>query len=261
MIQVQALIQQAEILGSGYYHFELLAPAIAEQAVPGQFIEVRVAESDSLDPLLARPISIYRIDRQAGTVAFIFKAVGRGTGMLAAKQTGELLTVFGPVGNGFQVPESARNIALIAGGVGMPPMYCLAQKLVQERPGCRINLFYGGRSRSDLLELARWNALGIELFPVTEDGSYGGQGLVTTALLAKLGETPFDFLAACGPTPMLQAVQRIGLEAEIAGQVSLESYMACGVGACLGCVCKSKHGYSRVCVDGPVFDLKEVDLE
>ena len=260
MIQQEALILETALLSAGYYRLKLLAPDIADQALPGQFIQIRAADDGSLDPLLARPISLYRIDPQKGSVSIIVKTVGRGTAQLVAKQRGELLKVWGPLGNGFAVPEAARSLALVAGGVGMPPLFGLAEQLRRERPELQLELFYGGRTQRDLLELDQWEAAGIPVRAVTEDGSYGERGLVTAALQKRLAEQNYDFLAACGPAPMLQAVRQLALAAGIPGQLSLEAYMACGVGACLGCVCKHKEGYRRVCVDGPVFAMDEVEL-
>ncbi|WP_165908327.1 dihydroorotate dehydrogenase electron transfer subunit [Hydrogenispora ethanolica] len=250
-----------KILAPGYYRLDLLAPGLAAEARPGQFIQVRAGDDGSLDPLLARPISLYRIDRNGGSVSMIFKAVGRGTAQLAAKQRGMLMKIWGPLGNGFAIPDAAQSLALVAGGVGMPPLFCLAEELRRARPGLRVELFYGGRTQRDLLVLEQWEAADIRVHSVTEDGSYGRKGLVTAVLEAQLRQKDYDFMVACGPTPMLKAVRQVALERGIAGQLSLESYMACGVGACLGCVCKHKAGYRRVCVDGPVFAMDEVDLE
>lgn len=257
MKQVQALIVERNILAVGYYHYRLLAPEIADLAKPGQFVEIKPGTGESLDPLLARPISLYRIDRAAGIIELIFKTVGRGTGQLADKTKGNLMTVFGPVGNGFTVPATAKRLALIAGGIGMPPLFGLAETLVDQT----ATLFYGGRSSGDLLELGRWEQLGIPLRLATDDGSIGLSGVVTTAYASELTAANFDYLVACGPKPMLRAVQQLAKAQGISGALSLESYMACGVGACLGCVCRTKQGYQRVCVDGPVFAVDEVNFD
>ncbi|HYH04297.1 MAG TPA: dihydroorotate dehydrogenase electron transfer subunit [Bacillota bacterium] len=258
MIQVKALITENTVLAPGYYRIGLLAPEVASQAQPGQFVQIRVAGESCTDPLLSRPISIYRVDRTTGMIFLIYKTVGRGTTILAGEARGAILEVLGPIGNGFHMPENAKGVALVGGGVGMPPLYCLAELLKAKQPELSITLFYGGRSRSDILELEAWEQLGVELCVATEDGSYGTKGLVTTMLLNKLQDKKFDYLAACGPEPMLKAVQQIALEQQLAGEISLEAHMACGVGACLGCTCNTAKGYRRVCVDGPVFNLSEV---
>jgi dihydroorotate dehydrogenase electron transfer subunit len=257
----QALIVSVSALSPHYYLLTLQAPDIAAAAQPGQFAQVRVARPGVLDPLLARPLSIYRADAVSGQVSFIFKVVGHGTALLAAYTAGETLTLLGPIGQGFTVPERVEHLALVAGGVGMPPLYFLAETLRRARPNMAITLCYGGRSRADLLELPRWETLGVRIFAATDDGSYGSHGLVTVPLSDEHVQHPFDYLAACGPRPMLRAVQQFGLAEGIPGQLSLEARMACGVGACLGCVCAVVSGNRRVCIDGPVFALDEVRFD
>lgn len=254
MKRLQALILDRTILAPGYYHYQLLAPEIAALSRPGQFIQLMTAEEETLDPLLARPISLYRIDRTLGSISLIFKTVGRGTRQLAAKQTGEVLTVWGPVGNGFSSLKTAQSVALIAGGIGMPPLFGLAEAM----PEKKYTLFYGGRSRADLLALEAWADLKIPVHTATDDGSHGHHGLVTEVFEAELAGNHFDYLVACGPKPMLQAVRQLALKYQLAGELSLEAHMACGVGACLGCSCATTGGYRRVCVDGPVFSVDEV---
>jgi dihydroorotate dehydrogenase electron transfer subunit len=262
MVQTQALILNTNILAPGYYLFTILAPEIAIAAKPGQFIQIGVNDPGANDPILPRPISLFSRNEAEGSISFIFKVVGRGTGILAGKKKGELLTVRGPIGNGFSVAGTARNILLIAGGIGMPPLYFLAEHLQQTTLRKELLLFYGGRTRRDLLVLERWSGLGIKLFPATDDGSFGYHGIVTDYLFEEYQQmqTPPDFLAACGPGPMLKAVQDIAGALKIPGELSLEAHMACGVGACLGCVCETIQGYRRVCVDGPVFPVDEVLL-
>jgi dihydroorotate dehydrogenase electron transfer subunit len=261
MFQLNAIITENINLAPGYHRMRLLAPEIAAAARPGQFVQLRVGEAETTDPLLARPISIYRIDSSGNWVELIYKAVGRGTLMLAGKAAGTTVEIIGPLGNGFTLPDQARKVGLIGGGVGMPPLYCLAAKLRAAGPDLPITLFYGGKSRSDLLELDNWERLGVEICAATEDGTYGVQGLVTKLILEKIPAEKFDYFAACGPEPMLKAVREIALANRIAGELSLEAHMACGVGACLGCICKTHQGYRRVCVDGPVFPLEEVSFD
>ena len=258
MIQVQALITKIEVLESGYYHFTLLAPGIAGIAKPGQFVQVSVAGPGANDPLLPRPVSIYRIRQAEGKIELLFKTAGRGTRMLAAKKTGERITILGPAGNGFTMPDGVQNIALIAGGIGMPPLYCLAEKLTHSGYGGKLTLFYGGRTKADLLALDLWEKNNIKAFLATEDGSAGFKGFVTDVFLEQNNLDRFELIISCGPVPMLKTVQKISENTGIPGEISLEAYMACGVGACLGCVCKTTTGYKRVCADGPVFSMNGV---
>jgi dihydroorotate dehydrogenase electron transfer subunit len=261
MIQSNAVILENNALAPGYYRMRLLAPEVAATAQPGQFVQVRVAQPACTDPLLPRPLSLYRINRTAGEIELIYKTIGRGTRLLAKFTQGEILAIAGPIGTGFIVPAAAEALVLVGGGIGMPPLFGLAETIREQRPAVMIDLFYGGRSCSDLLELDRWRDLGITVFTVTDDGSCGAKGLVTHLLAAQLQKVRYDYLAACGPEPMLRAVQRLALERQLTGELSLEAYMACGVGACLGCICRTTKGYRRVCVDGPVFNLSEVKFD
>ncbi len=261
LVQVQAEILALAALSPGYFQLRLHAPAIAATALPGQFVQIRAARPGSIDPLLARPLSIHRALPSSGELSIIFKVVGRGTAMLAAAQVGASLTVLGPIGNGFAIPESTGHLALLAGGVGMPPLFFLAEWLHRRQPAPAITLFYGGRTCADLLCLPAWEALGVSMVTATDDGSCGHHGLVTEPFQQRLPEHAVDFLAACGPRAMLRAVQRLALANGIPGQLSLEARMACGVGACLGCVCATLGGHRRVCVDGPVFALDEVNFD
>lgn len=256
MYQVKAVITDHKLLGSGYHLLNLLAADVAEVAQPGQFVQLRVMEGN--EPLLSRPISIYHFDADSSSITLIFKVVGKGTDLLAKRNPGEIIELLGPLGNGFALPETAQRVALVAGGVGMPPLYCLAEKLIRKGSKVKFSLFYGGRTRTDLLELNAWERLKVKIFPMTDDGSYGKAGLVTEAFLAEHQRAPFDFVVTCGPQPMLKAVQQLALASNLSGQLSLEAHMACGVGACLGCVCKTISGYQRVCVEGPVFGISEV---
>lgn len=246
------------MLTGEYFVLTVQAPRVAALAQPGQFALLRPAAPGVLDPLLARPISIYQCDRASGDVSFLVKIAGRGTALLAELTPGKTITVQGPTGNGFSVPATARRVVLVAGGVGMPPMYFLAETLRRTRPDCAITLCYGGRREEDLLELPAWDALDIPVLAATEDGSRGYAGRVTGPLQDLIARARPDFLAACGPRPMLRAVQALAQEAGLPGQLSLEERMACGVGACLGCVCATIDGRRRICVDGPVFSLEEV---
>lgn len=261
IFQVMARIVEMCMLNTGYYLLKVEAPEIARTALPGQFAQLRVRTGAVVDPLLARPISIYRVDRERGVVEFIFKVLGRGTGLLADNVPGTAISILGPIGNGFSVPATAQHIALVGGGVGMPPLYFLAEELQQMRPDVQVTFFYGGRGCDDLLELDRWEKLGATIVAATEDGSACHFGLVTVPLLAAFQTHKFEYLAACGPKPMLHAVQQLALTAGIPGELSLEERMACGVGACLGCVCSTTGGRQRVCVDGPVFALDEVKFD
>lgn len=260
MFQTRALILETNHLAPGYYGFTVLAPEIAAAAKPGQFIQVNIGELEVNDPLLPRPISLFRRNQSEGCISFIFKVLGRGTGILSGKKKGELLNIRGPIGNGFSIDKASRSVFCVAGGIGMPPLFFLAEEIIRTAPQTRVTLFYGGRTKLDLLALECWAGLGIEVAAATDDGSFGYKGLITDLVSEKIKTAPPGFLAACGPQPMLKAVQELAATMKIPCQLSLEAHMACGVGACLGCACETSRGYRRVCVDGPVFSGDEVVL-
>ncbi|MGE5606866.1 MAG: dihydroorotate dehydrogenase electron transfer subunit [Bacteroidota bacterium] len=258
MYLVQSVISEIIKVAPGYFRLKLTASAIAAEAKPGQFIQIRVGDELSVDPLLARPISIFRINKAEGTISLLFKVVGKGTTLLASKQKGDVLTIWGPIGNGFEVPEEAGNIALVAGGIGMPPLFCLGEQLSLRKKPPQLTLFYGGRTSKNLLELDLWEKSRVPVKIATEDGSLGWKGFITELFINEHQANGYDFIISCGPAPMLAEVQKIAVLTGLNGQLSLEAHMACGVGACLGCTCQTIHGSRRVCVDGPVFSIKEV---
>ncbi len=209
---------------------------------PGQFAMLGLTPTlVNRDPLLPRPMAIYRGD--ASALEFRFKVVGRGTRIMAELPPGASVSVLGPLGNGFAVPDGPAT--LVGGGSGIASLYELAQA---RSPGLRVLL--GGRSRADILGLEDFEQLDLDLALATDDGSLGHQGLVTDLLAPRAGET----LYACGPLGMMQAAQGLARAARARCLVSLENNMACGFGVCLGCVVKTPAGFRYVCTHGPVFD-------
>jgi dihydroorotate dehydrogenase electron transfer subunit len=270
MKKFQARIISQTCLGEEVYHLRIATPGVKGQsAIPGQFIQVYCRENGT-DPLLPRPLSLFRIDSQTNAAGsnqvaqenweILYKKVGRGTTWLSQRRAGEDLAVLGPLGRGFSYPEEApgkpKQVLLIAGGIGMPPLFALSEELSKEK--AEITLFYAGRRRQDLLFLEEWRGLVNRLYLATEDGSAGLHGLVTDLLREKVQPQSADFYYACGPRSMLQAVQSLMRTLKIQGELSLEEKMACGIGACLGCVTKTTYGYKRVCREGPVFPADEV---
>jgi len=243
-------------LGAGYSHLVLAAPQVAASAAPGQFVHLRVPGLEA--SALRRPFSIYNADD--GKLEILYKAVGRGTKTLNAVKVGDRVSVLGPLGHGF--PTKCNGTALlVGGGFGVAPLYFLARRLLAAAK-CPVKLFVGGRTAADLLALDRFRALGIEIFPATNDGSAGVKGLVTDPLddeLAQLREAGRDFeLFACGPDPMLKAVAWRATGCGAKGWISMDRHMVCGVGACYACIQKTVRGNSRCCIEGPVFEAKDL---
>ncbi|HEU0264662.1 MAG TPA: dihydroorotate dehydrogenase electron transfer subunit, partial [Geobacterales bacterium] len=242
-MQFTAMIVQNREVSPGYFLMRMTAPQELLDAEPGQFVMVRVR--DGIDPLLRRPFGIYDVGEFTPPFSgaapqpyleILFKVVGKGTGMLATLHQGDQLDILAPLGTGFTAgPENEEKI-LVGGGVGLAPLYYLARRLVATS---KVRLFIGGRNRDDLLCITEFERLGVETYVATDDGSLGERGFVTEVLdkeLSRRGGSIF----ACGPGPMLKAVAAIADRHNVHCQVSLEAYMACGVGACLGCVTKGK---------------------
>lgn len=253
----------------GYYRMRVTAPHDLLSASPGQFVMVRVR--DSIDPLLRRPFGIFDIGvmpaaYDGGTdqvyLEMLYKVVGKGTAMLATLHHGDTLDFLAPLGAGFDLGDPNEEKVLVGGGIGLAPLYFLAKKLVETST---VRLFIGGRTREDILCVTEFERLGIETYVSTDDGTLGSCGLVTDVLERHLAENDLGkTIYSCGPMPMLQAVAGIARRRSIPCQVSLEAHMACGMGACLGCVVKgSEHAdghpdYRCVCKDGPVFDFRQL---
>jgi dihydroorotate dehydrogenase electron transfer subunit len=252
-------VLQHRAAGNGYYRMVLQAPALARSARPGQFVMLRV--SDSMDPLLARPFGISSVIARR-SIELYYRVVGRGTTILTRTRPGALLTVTGPLGNGFPAPGRGETPLLVAGGSGFPPLLFLAA-----RQGRKAHLFTGSRDRACLPPGAAMRDFRSRVAAVhyaTEDGSRGTCGFVTDALAAYLDRPPAGagrpVIYACGPHAMLAAVSRLAAQRSVPCHVSMEERMACGLGVCMGCsVPVTAGGYRRVCKEGPVFRSMEID--
>jgi dihydroorotate dehydrogenase electron transfer subunit len=239
----------------------LSSSTIADRAHPGQFLMVRPLQFSL--PLLPRPFSIHRI--RGNFVDILFRVVGEGTRQLAEMRPGEGLEVRGPIGQGFRFSLD-QDLVLVAGGLGVAPLLFVAETWKAQggkRGQGSLKVFIGARSRADLLCLKEFERAGAEIFAATEDGSRGKKGLVTELLRSQMTLfSPEQVLLACGPEAMLKTVRNWAVAKGISCQVSLETRMACGLGACLGCVTSRKQGslvsYANVCQEGPVFEAAEV---
>ncbi len=254
----------------------VLKGPIAKTAKAGQFVAVQVQDSSipSFDPLLRRPISLAEISPDQDEITLLYRVQGRGTKILARARCGERLSVMGPLGKGFSLPE-VGELWLVAGGIGIFPLYALAQSALAQ--GLIVRLFWGGENESFLKSagLRTWQALGISIYPSTLDGTLGDKGLVTEQVQGRLSQlfgqtkqanhssTGQISVATCGPKKMMQAVTELCMNFAVPVQVSLEERMGCAVGACLGCVCTlideaGTLSHRKVCQDGPVFRGEEV---
>lgn len=232
------------------YEIVIHCPGIAKAAKPGQFLHVRV--SDSLDPLLRRPISISRIDEHAGTVSLVYQIIGRGTTKISELTEGNQIDVMGPLGNGFEL-FPGKKCAVIGGGMGVAPLLELAARI----PGCDAYMGF----RCSTFKIDEYRQLCSGVYVATEDGSSGSKGYVTD-LVKDISK--YDIVYTCGPKAMLKKVKELCENNSVKCYVSIEERMGCGIGACLVCACKVKDGdswhYKKACTDGPVFEAGEVEL-
>jgi dihydroorotate dehydrogenase electron transfer subunit len=230
----------------------LRAPQIARESRPGQFVHVRL--SDGIDPLLRRPMSIYRIGPD--TIDLLVRMTGRGSRMMVERPAGESLDCLGPLGNGFTVHPTTRNLLMVGGGSGVAPLVALAEQSVAKE--LSVVLLFGARS-ADRVFPSSLLPPEVEYAVATNDGSMGRQGMVTDLMTDYLGWA--DAVYACGPhqmfLSMLDVARRVNLQKSV--QVSMEENMACGVGACFGCVVETRRGEMKsVCEDGPVFEMRHL---
>lgn len=254
----KAVIVTHKSVGRGYYRLVLRAPQAAAAAIPGQFVMLRVSEN--MDPLLARPFGISSVLSKS-SIEIVYRVVGRGTALLAGVEAGHALSMLGPLGKGFPLPDRRKTPVLVGGGSGFPPLHFLAQ-----RAGSRAHLFMGSRDKECLPPAAivkSFRDVTSRVHLATEDGSTGVRGMATDILnmfLTKMERKTHLVLYACGPHAMLAAVSKIAAEHSIPCYVSMEERMACGLGACMGCSIPMKAGgYKRACSEGPVFDARDID--
>lgn len=245
-------IVQKKQLTSDVYSVVLECPGIASQAVPGQFVHIGVPGFQ-----LRRPVSICELDETR--LRLVFQVRGAGTKALAALEPGASMDLLGPLGNGFPALPAGSKVLLVGGGIGVPPLLALAR-----RYGTDATALLGSRSQDAVILEDDFSQV-CDTRIATDDGSRGRRGFVSSLLEQRLTEGPADMVFACGPTAMLKGIVTITQAHGVPAKISVEERMACGVGACLVCACRTvrdgKEIYSHVCTDGPVFDGGEVVFE
>lgn len=233
-------------------------------AAPGQFVMLKPEDGNST--LLRRPFSIHRLvpGAKGCQLTLLYKVVGATTAQMATLKAGDRISLLGPLGRGFEVSGRYRRVYMACGGIGTAPMVFLLEKIRQRfAKSCQVDVFLGGRSRQDLLCRDIFESLEANVTITTDDGSAGDQCLLTDPLEVAVGENMPDMIYACGPEGMLACVAGIARRNQAACQLSIETVMACGMGACLGCATPARGDDSRylhACVDGPVFDVDQLDL-
>ena len=250
--QGQYIIADKTAIAREIYSFTISCPEVAAVACPGQFVHIRAKGYT-----LRRPISICGIDKEKGTLRIVFEIRGEGTAEIAKLNKGDLIDMLAPLGHGFTVEPSYNKEVLIGGGIGTPPMLPLAKAY-----GDKAVAISGFRNASAVILQDDFRKTGAETILCTDDGSAGIHGFVTQPLKELAEKGGIDAVYACGPMPMLKGVAAICKENGIFCQISLEERMACGIGACLGCACRTVRNdeeyFAHVCKDGPVFNAEEV---
>ena len=254
----QALVKEVTALSEAtpaLVELVLFAPGCATQVQPGQFVHLALPGESA--PILRRPLSVYKANRETGSITLLFQVVGEGTRLLSQTRQGTELSILGPLGRGWNPGGAARSL-LIGGGVGAAPLFLLACELLAH--GAQVDVVLGASSEPFLVCEGSFAQLcGAEHVSVTtDDGSRGLKGFVTQQAAELLALHTYDYVAACGPEPMLKAVVELAAHAGVFSEVSLERRMACGIGACLSCVVDTTSGKKRACADGPVFAGQEV---
>lgn len=245
-------VKALEHINEKYVLIKLTQSGPLPEMQPGQFVEVRVDGSSST--FLRRPISINYVDREANELHLLVAAIGDGTRKLSNLNTGDIVNIVLPLGNGFTLPaDPSKKHLLVGGGVGVAPLLYLGKQI--KEMGGEPTFLLGARSAKDLLIKEKFQKLG-RVFITTEDGSEGEKGFVTNHSV--LTNETFDTISTCGPKPMMVAVARFAAKAGVECEVSLENKMACGVGACLCCVEDTIDGHVCVCKEGPVINTKKL---
>ena len=258
MIQQSVKVLWNKKLSTACYKIGLTCSDHYSSAKPGQFVMLGFA--GQTDPLLHRPFSIHNLLISNGSAhgfELLYKVVGIATASLAARKAGDSVEIFGPLGTGFLIPSRAKRVFVVAGDIGVAPLVFLVSDFHRKKVDLsNYRVFIGGRTKEDLLCCQEFLDLGVSVQTTTDDGSAGDQCLVTHPVETAIGQTAPDAIVACGPMDMLTCVVGIAEKHRVPCQVSIETMMACGMGACLGCAVESRtegEQYLHACMDGPVF--------
>ncbi|MDW7679902.1 MAG: dihydroorotate dehydrogenase electron transfer subunit [bacterium] len=254
-------IVQKRMILADVFKLSLEHSRISRLSQPGQFVNIKV--SDHLTPLLRRPFSITAVNAEAGRFEILFKVIGEGTMRLSRLEPGEMINLIGPLGNSFSISSQTKRALLVAGGLGIAPLAFLLQHLSQLE--IKKTLFWGNQTKALFLAYPEIKHSCLELFYTTDDGSMGYHGLVTDFFAEEIPKFEHEAVQifACGPNPMLKKIQQVATQHGIDCQLSLETLMGCGFGACMGCNVQSASGesYFYTCSDGPVFNAKDIKVD
>jgi dihydroorotate dehydrogenase electron transfer subunit len=242
-------------LNRDHHLLELKSPVRLDAIAPGQFVNVRVVNSQQT--FLRRPFSIYGVDYEKNSISLFIKDVGPGSHLLTSASEGEEVDVVFPLGKGFSFPEKNERILLVGGGFGIAPLLFFAREMHLRNLQADVRALVGARTANDLMELDAFAQYG-EVHTTTEDGTHGMKGRVTDHPVFRNNLQMYNRVYTCGPDAMMKAVAAGAAAADVFCEVSLENTMACGFGVCLCCVTDTVSGHQCVCTDGPVFNIKDL---
>lgn len=256
----QAIVISNEALTETIYLMTLNVDGLAEQVDPGQFIHMSIPTLQT--HILRRPFSVYDVDVEAHTIDILYQVVGSGTLDMTTWEPGYTTDMIAPIGRAWEIPEGTKHALLVGGGIGAAPLFLLYKQLLQK--GIETDVVLGATTHAALVSHERYtNAGNSEPFCSTDDGSFGQAGFATPLAeeaikKASDGGNPYDFIAACGPEPLMRGIAALASDNDIECFVSMEKRMACGVGACLSCIVETTKGRKRACVDGPIFNAQDI---
>ncbi len=258
---MKGTILENKKINDTYYYMSIYCPEFVKEAKVGQFLMIKAQQENYIsDPLLRRPFGIADIDIDKGIFKILYMIIGKGTKLIANLKENSTIEFSKPLGNGFEITQN-KNVAIVAGGVGIAPLLLLTKELYNKNKS--IDLFFGGRNSQDIVILEEFKGFTDNNFITTNDGSLGEEALVTEPLERNINN--YDVIYACGPKKMLKATSELAIKNNIEIQVSLDERMACGIGVCLGCIVYIKENgeevQKRCCVEGPVFDGKLVNWD
>jgi dihydroorotate dehydrogenase electron transfer subunit len=264
LVNEVATIISNEKLGPRLYLMKLISPQIAKGILPGQFVHMQIPGMP--DHILRRPFSIFSANAQAGACEILYQVVGAGSNHMTTLTEGVTCELIGPVGRPWQPAVDCKRALIVGGGVGAAPLYMLTEQLCKS--GVNVTVILGAANAESLVCKPKYDELvthspNLKLVFATDNGSFGIKGFCTVPAQEEISAAAdagnqFDYLAVCGPEPLMRAVSQISAQAGIPTQVSMEKRMACGIGACLSCIVETTAGRKRACVDGPIFDASEV---
>lgn len=243
-------------VGGNWYRAKLCAPAIAKTCKPGQFVHMQIP--GMADHMLRRPLTIFDVDRDAHTFDVLYATRGFGSSKLSTCTSHDVIDCIGPVGNGWDIPENVHSVLLVGHGTGIASLYMLAKHLMKRKIHIHVVLSAPHRDVIEQTAHAFNDILNKPAEIATPNGSLGFTGTCADCARDQVAHTSYDFIACSAPKPISASVARLAKDYKIPCQVWLGSHMGCGVGACLGCVVDTTKGRLRVCVDGPMFDAKDV---